>query len=234
MNMLTRQGMMQCSALLIATIGAGLLMGCTRDPNVRKLKYLKSGEHYASEGKQQEAIIQFSNAIKIDKNYAAAHYDLAKSYMKLGAYAGGYSELQRTVALDPNNIQAHLDLGSLLLAAHQYPRSTDQANAVLALQPNNADAIALLSSIALAQNNRPEALNQIQRALAIDPNRSNFHTALALIESSDPAQEPTAEAELQKAISLDPKNSLAHLILSSLLVRKGDHPGRAAAGLHRR
>ena len=54
------------------------------------------------QGKQQEAIIQYSNAIKIDKNYAAAHYDLAKAYMKLGAFAAGYQELQRTVALDPN------------------------------------------------------------------------------------------------------------------------------------
>lgn len=222
MNMLQRQGMIQSSALLVVSIGAGLLLGCTRDPNVRKANYLKSGEHYASEGKQQEAIIQFSNAIKIDKNYAPAHYDLAKAYLKLGAYAGAYQELSRTVELDPKNIQAHLDLGSLLLAAHQYPKSKDQANAILAIQPNNADAIALLSSVALAQGDRAGALTQIQRALAIDPNRASFHTALALIESSDPAQEQSAEAELNKAISLDPKNSMAHLILASLLERKGD------------
>ena len=158
-----------------------------RDPNVKKAKYLKSGENYAAQGKQQEAIIQYSNAIKIDKNYAAAHYDLAKAYMKLGAFAGGYQELQRTVALDPKNIQAKLDLGSLLLAAKQYPRSKEQANAVLALQPNNADAFALLSSVALAQGDHAEALTQIQKALAIDPNRSNFHAALALIQSRRPS-----------------------------------------------
>jgi tetratricopeptide (TPR) repeat protein len=225
MKMLRSQGTIRCSVILIATISAGLLLGCSRDPNVKKAKYLKSGEHYAAEGKQQEAIIQYSNAIKIDKNYAAAHYDLAKSYMKLGAYAGGYQELQRTVALDPKNIQAKLDLGTLLLAARQYPKSKDQANAVLAQQPNNADAVALLSSIALAQGDHAEALTQIQRALALDPNRSNFHTALALIQSSDPAQQSTAEAELQKAISLDPKNVMAHLVLSGLLLKKGDTQG---------
>lgn len=225
MTMLHRHGTIRCSALLLVLISAGLLQGCTRDPNVRKLKYLKSGEHYAAEGKQQEAIIQFSNAIKIDHNYAAAHYDLAKAYMKLGALSGGYAELQRTVDLDPHNIQAHLDLGALLLAAHQYPRSTNQAKAVLAIQANNPDAFALLSSIALAQEDRQEALAQIQRALAIDPNRSNFHTALALIQSSDPAQEQSAEDQLQKAISLDPKNGMAHLVLSSMLEKKGDLRG---------
>ncbi len=179
MKMLRSQGTIRCSALLIVLTSAGLLQGCSRDPNVKKAKYLKSGENYAAQGKQQEAIIQYSNAIKIDKNYAAAHYDLAKAYMKLGAFAAGYQELQRTVALDPNNIQARLDLGALLLAAKQYPRSKDQANAVLTLQPNNADAFALLSSVALAQGDRAEALTQIQKALAIDPNRPNFHVALA-------------------------------------------------------
>ena len=83
MKMLRSQGTNRCSALLLVSISAGLLQGCTRDPNVKKAKYLKSGENYAAQGKQQEAIIQFSNAIKIDKNYAAAHYDLAKAYLKL-------------------------------------------------------------------------------------------------------------------------------------------------------
>jgi len=158
MKMLRSQGTIRCSALLFVSISAGLLQGCHRDPNVQKAKYLKSGEAYAAQGKQQEAIIQFSNAIKIDKNYAPAHYDLAKAYMKLGAFAGGYQELQRTVTLDPKNIQAKIDLGSLLLAGKQYPRAKEQADAVLTQQPNNADAFALLASIALAQGDHAEAL----------------------------------------------------------------------------
>src|ERR1700679_843771 len=101
MKMLQRHGMMQCSALLVVSMSAVLLLGCTRDPNVKKLKYLKSGENYVAAGKQQEAIIQFSNAIKIDHNYAAAHYDLAKAYMKMGAVSGGYAGLKKTADLDP-------------------------------------------------------------------------------------------------------------------------------------
>ncbi len=225
MKMLRSHGSIRYSMLLVVFLTAGLLQGCSQDPNVKKAKYLKSGETYAAQGKQQEAIIQYSNAIKIDKDYAAAHYDLAKAYMKLGAFSGAYQELQRTVTLDPKNIQARLDLGSLLLAAKQYPRSKEQADAVLALQPNSADAFSLLASTALAQGDHAEALTQIQKALAIDPNRSNFHTTLALIQSSDPTQAASSEDELQKAISLDPKNAMAHLILSSLLQKKGDAQG---------
>ena len=62
-----------------------LLTGCFRDPNVRKHKYLESGERYSAQGKDREAAIQFSNALKIDKNFADAHYALAKTYLHMGA-----------------------------------------------------------------------------------------------------------------------------------------------------
>ena len=55
--MLKRQGTFQPAALLAVLISATVLQGCVRDPNVKKARYLKSGEHYAAEGKQQEAII---------------------------------------------------------------------------------------------------------------------------------------------------------------------------------
>ncbi len=223
--MLKRQGTFQPAALLAVLISATVLQGCVRDPNVKKARYLKSGEHYAAEGKQQEAIIQFANAIKIDPNYAAAHYDLAKAYMKLDAFAGAFTELQHTVALDPHNIQARMDIGDLLLAAHQYAASKDQANAILALQPNNANAMVLLSNIALGQGNTAEALQQVKRALTIDPNNSNFHAALGLIELRDPTQRQAAEDELQKAIALDPRNAAAHSVLSGVLAQQGDMQG---------
>src|SRR5215475_6826820 len=97
-------------ALVCLTILALLAQGCTRDPNVRKAKYLNSGKAYAAQGKEKEAIIQFSNAIKIDPHYAAAHYELSKAYMKTGSPMGAYTELRRTVDFDPKNIEARLSL----------------------------------------------------------------------------------------------------------------------------
>ena len=80
------------------------LSGCNRDPNVRKHKYLESGERYSAEGKYREAAIQFSNALKIDKNFGEAHYDLALTYIHLGAYSTAFSELLRTVDLQPGKM----------------------------------------------------------------------------------------------------------------------------------
>ena len=215
-------------ALVCLTILALLAQGCTRDPNVRKVKYLNSGKAYAAQGKEKEAIIQFSNAVKIDPHYAAAHFELAKAYAKSGSAMGAYTELRRTVDFDPKNVEARLNLGQLYLAGRQYDKSLEQANAILAIDPKNADAWALKSGIALANNDRDEALKDIQQALTYAPNRAGFHAQLGLIQGSNPSTAKDAEASVRQAVKLDPKNSPAHLLLSGLLQKKGDNAGAIA------
>ena len=199
--------------------------GCNRDPNVRKQKYLDSGKRYEKEGKFREAAIQVSNALKVDRNFSDAHYEMAKIYIKMGSIKEGYSELLRTIDLSPSNLPARIDLGSIYLMANKPDLTDEQAKAVLALDANNADAYALLSAIAARKGDRAGALANIQHALALNPNQASFHTTLALLESTDPARGAVAEQELQKAISLDQKDSHAHMVLAALLERKGDRTG---------
>jgi tetratricopeptide (TPR) repeat protein len=213
------------SVVLGLALVLGLNMGCKRDPNKLKHRYLDSGKRYEEQGKLKEASIQFSNALKVDHNFADAHYQLSKVYLKQGAMMQGYTELMRTVDLQPGNLQARIDLGNLLLAGHQPDKAEEQAKAVLSIQDNNADAYALLSSIAAVKGDRTEALAQIQHALTLDPNRAGFHASLGLLQSSDPAKAADAEAQLRKAVSLDEKNVTAHLVLAALLERKNDTQG---------
>jgi tetratricopeptide (TPR) repeat protein len=203
----------------------GLSMGCKRDPNKVKQRYLESGKRYEEQGKLKEASIQLSNALKVDHNFGDAHYQLAKVYLKQGLMMQAYAELMRTVDLQPGNNAARIDLGNLLLAGQQADKATEQAKAVLAADSNNADAYALLSSIASAKGDRAEALTQIQHAISIDPKKAGYHASLGFLESSDPAKAASAEEELRKAVSLDGKNVTAHLILAALLEKKGDMPG---------
>ena len=52
------------SVIMLLTMAA-LLAGCHGDPNVRKQKYLESGERYSAQGKYRgSCAIQFSNALK--------------------------------------------------------------------------------------------------------------------------------------------------------------------------
>lgn len=213
------------SAVLAVSLALGFTAGCHRDPNKQKQRYLESGKRYADEGKTKEAAIQFSNALKVDHNFAEAHYQLSKVYLKQGAVLPAYQELRRTVDLQPNNVKARIDLGNILIAGRQPDKAAEQANAVLAVDGNNPDAFALLAAVAAAKGDRVEALAQIQHALAIAPDRAAFHATLGMLQSSDPATASDGEQQLRKAVSLDNKNIGAHIVLASLLQKKGDLQG---------
>src|SRR5579864_572305 len=112
-------------------------VGCSRDPNFKKQKYLESGNRYFEKGKYREAAIQFSNAIQVDPNFANAHYKLAQSYVQMQAWPNAYRELRRTVDLDPDNTKAQLDLGGFLLGAHSYDEARATIEKILQKDPNN-------------------------------------------------------------------------------------------------
>src|SRR5207248_1162766 len=87
----------------LLTVALPFATACNRDPNVRKQKYMESGKRYEDSGKYKEAAIQFANALKVDKNFAAAHFELAKTYLKLNNGNLAYAELMRTIELDSKN-----------------------------------------------------------------------------------------------------------------------------------
>ena len=211
-----RRGSLDVVILLVVV---ALIAGCHGDPNVRKRKYLASGERYSAEGKYREASIQFLNSLKADKNFPDAHYELAQAYIHLGQFVAAYRELARTVDLQPTNYKARIDLGNLLLAGGKTDDAEVQAKAVLAAQPNNPDAHALLSAIALKRGDRDQALVELQRALALAPDRAAFHDDMALLQSGDPTKTASVEEELKKAVELDPKSVNAKLVLAAFYIK---------------
>lgn len=198
---------------------AAFLSGCFRDPNVRKHKYLESGQKYAAQGKDREAAIQFSNALKIDKNFAEAHYALAQTYLHMGAYSASFGELQRAVGLQPGNIKARVDLGNMYLAGSKVDEAQAQAMAAMSAQPNDADVHALLSRIAARRGQKEIALAEIHRALELAPNEAELHETLALLQAGDPTQSASVEAELKKAVELDQKSVNPKLILAAFYIK---------------
>jgi tetratricopeptide (TPR) repeat protein len=201
-------------------MAAALLAGCHRDPNVRKHKYLDSGNRYSSEGKYREAAIQYLNALKVDKSFPDAHYALAQAYLHMGQFSPAYAELARTVELQPDNYKARLALGNLLMLGGKLNDAQKQADAVQTAQPFNPDAHAMLSAIAFRRGNKDLALTEINRALELQPDRAAFHEDLALIESGDPAKAASVEDEMKKTVALDQKSVNAKLLLAGFYAKE--------------
>jgi Tfp pilus assembly protein PilF len=173
-------------AAVALSLSLAFTAGCSRDPNVRKQKYLESGKRYEANGKYKEAAIQFSNALKVDKNFADAHYELAKTYIKMGSLMPAYSELLRAVHLAPTTWTRaspweHAAGGPRQLRPRRGPGQRGARH-----QPQRRGRVRPARGRRAEEGDNAEALKDIQHALAIDPNRAAFHTALALLEAATP------------------------------------------------
>ena len=99
---------------LCALALAVMLSACTFDPNKKKLGYLHRGEKYFKAGNYRAAELEFRNAIALDPKFEQAHFQLAKTYLKLSYFNVAFRELETTVSLNSKNSEAELQLAGLL------------------------------------------------------------------------------------------------------------------------
>jgi tetratricopeptide (TPR) repeat protein len=202
---------------------AAVLTGCSRDPNVRKQKYLESGQRYFDKAKYREAAIQFQNAIQVDARFAEAHYKLALTDLKLQQPESAYQELARTVEIQPDNYAAHLDLANLLIGYHQLDEAKQHLDLLTQKQPNHAEVYVAVANYSAVNKDMGAALAAMQKALQIDPNRAESYLNMALLQMNA-AQWDGAEASFKKAVELNPKSGSAMVSLGSFYQTRGRFP----------
>ena len=198
--------------LSVLILCAFLLAACSRDPNVRKQKFLAQGNQEFDQGKYAEAMIHYGRALQLDPRFAEAHYRLAQTYMKTGSWASAYQELLRTVDLQPDNWPAQLDLGKLQLAGAKPQDAKDRALLILKSNPKNADAKMLLSDADVALGNLSGALQEANDAIALSPDRPMLYLNLGHIQARM-NDLPAAEQSFKRAASLDSNSAMPFITL---------------------
>jgi len=216
------KGMFRLVAAMVCVL-VSLLTGCSRDPNVRKQKYLESGQRYFDKGQYREAAIQFENAIQVDSRFTDAHYKLALTAMKLQQWPTAYQELATTIQLQPDQYAAHLDMANLLILGRQYNDAKDHLELLAQKQPNNPEVFVARSNYYSGMNNITAALADMQKALQLDPARSDSYLDLALLQTRG-QQWDAAEASFKRAVELNPNSQNASLELGNFYQIRGRFP----------
>src|ERR1700678_1945101 len=207
---------------LAGCLMAALLTGCTRDPNVKKQKFLESGNRYRDQGKYREAAIQYLNAVQVDPRFAAAHYELSQACLKLKDFNCAFEHLRRTTDLTPDNYEAQSQLANLLVSARNPDGSLSPDNLKLAKlhlqvlrekQPASPETHLAWARYYAAQGMVEPALQEVNQAIQADPNRSESYLDLATLQSVK--QPEQAEINFKNAIRLAPQSIDAYLALGS-------------------
>jgi len=208
--------------ILIFTLIATTFTGCSRDPNVRKQKYLHSGQRYFEKGKYREAAIEFTNAIKIDPGFAEAHYQLAQTYLKVQQQSGAYQELNRTLELQPENYSARSEMAELLIGHHDLQLAQTQVDWLLQHRPDDSKSHLAAAYLLAAGGDVSAAIAEMQKAITLAPNDGDLHLQLAMLLLKK-GQPDEAEANLRKAVELNPKAVDARLMMGTYHQARGQY-----------
>lgn len=189
----------------------------------KKAKHLEQATNYFSKGQYQEAIIEYKNVTQLDAKDAAAHYQLALAYLKVGGLTNlqaAFAELNQTVELDKTNLEAQLKLGELLLLGNEPGKARERAEIVLVSTPDNTDGLILKGRSLAGEKRYAEAIEELKKAIAADPNKTQTYIDLARIYFSANDQ-ASAEGMLNQGLQVSPRST-------DLLAALGDF--RASTG----
>jgi len=210
-------------AFFAVAVGVSLasLTGCSsRNPEVRKQKYLESGKRYLDKGQYREAEIQFENAIQNDARFAEAHYMLAQAATKLGDGRTAVQELSKTIEIQPDHYKAHLDLANLMILASHFSEAKEELDLLVQKQPENPEVYLARANYYAGINNTTTALADMQTAIRLDPKHSDSYLGLALLQVRG-QQWDAAEVSFKKAVELNPKSTNAQILLGNLYQTRG-------------
>jgi len=189
------------------------------------LAHFHLGIALAAEGRTEEAIAHYEEAVRMFPGYADARTNLAIALVQKDRPAEALVHFQEAVRLQPDSARAWNNLGLTLGRLNRWPEALASFQQALRIDPEYADAH-LNAGAALDHENRTsEALEHFNQALRIKPHSplalDDLGLALARMNRFSEAVEP-----LQRAVRLRPDSADVHCHLGLILMRAG-RPGEA-------
>ena len=193
------------AGLFLGILG-GILASCSQDPNLLKKRYEEEGVRALSQGKVNEAIIDFENLVKLSPHSAKAYDLLAKAYRKKGWIADAVTQEEQAVQVDPRFVPGLLFLSQYGYRSGQLPISLSQARQVLSIDPGNVPARVLEIRMTLflpVKDNHEKARKALEALLASHSHSVPVLLALGDLDLVDRRLAP-ARGRYQEALALSP------------------------------
>ncbi|MDR2035028.1 MAG: tetratricopeptide repeat protein [Helicobacteraceae bacterium] len=115
-------------------------------------------------GKFQEAIEQFSNAIKEDPNNVEAYIRRGRSYANIKDYSRAIADFNQAIRIDSSNANAYHSRGNSYYRLGDTNKAIADWTQVIALDPTNAKAYSNRSTAYAKQKNYKNATLDAKKA----------------------------------------------------------------------
>jgi tetratricopeptide (TPR) repeat protein len=182
----------------------------TRPPEA----YLTEAEELFNQGKLNQAITAYQQAIAVDPEDAGIYVSLAQVQVFAGDYEGAQASAEKALLLSPSNSMAHAVRAWVLDFQGNPLEAEASIKRALELDPNNAAAHAFYAEILIDQgvNNALKAAEESKVAQALAPDSLITHRARGYVLEAT-ANYEEAVREYQAAIAINGNIPDLHLQL---------------------
>src|SRR6266540_2151531 len=205
---------------VVLLIALALLPVACSNPEVQKQRHFERGNQYAAEKRDQFAVIEYANAVRLDPKFGEARLKLAQTYERMNNPRAALPEFIRAADALPADRDAQIKATQILLLGRRFEDAKARATTLLTRNPKDVDAL-LLRANAMAMLKDPAgAITEIEEALKVQPNESRVFVNLGAVRMRS-GEAAEAEAAFRKAISLEPSSVDAHLAFANFLWSAG-------------
>jgi len=214
------------SALKVNLLGdpaAKIALGGTRNPAAYDayLRALSTWQSASDETEWPKAIAGFTEAIRLDPNFALA---FARRSMILSEYGAttetgaalrgdlekALADARRAITLAPELAEAHFALGGVFADEHNFAQANEEYERALELAPGNAELLGASAAFLSLMGHSDTALAAARRAVLLDPLSPGGYSVVASVLLFARRYDE-AIAEITKFISLNPGNKAAYV-----------------------
>jgi tetratricopeptide (TPR) repeat protein len=138
------------------------------------------GHVLGRQGRPDEAVRHFAEAIRINPNYYDAHFNMGVTLAAQGRFVEALNSFEEALRIRPNSARAHLEKALALARQARLADAMPSFYQALELAPNDADVRTNLSLALLQQGKIDEAIEQLNEALRLNPNSAEAHNNMGL------------------------------------------------------
>ena len=192
---------MKITATITALLCVIALTNCTetKQPSLNNAEeYFKRGEEYLNKGNKKvfdnkeyydQAISDFTQAIRLNPNYDEAYYSRGEAYYNTGDYAKAVSDYNEAVNVNPDF--ARLYYGCIIGGGEPnetnarinfYKKHISASDEAIEKNPNDAKAYSIRGTLYLDKGDTAQAISDFEAILRIDPDNADAKWALEYIK----------------------------------------------------
>jgi tetratricopeptide (TPR) repeat protein len=189
----------------------------------KKLRpYNERGLAYFDKGEYDKALIDLTQAVKLNRNYADGFYNRGKVYQKKKEYGKAILDYTEAIKIEPGYAGAYINRGLVYYSSKEYENAILDFKQAIEANPLEIEAYFNLAYLYSKLDKKMEAVALCKEILRINSTDTETYYKLGCLYK-DIGSKYEALVMFKKAIELDEKYTQAYSGLASIYASEGDN-----------